>query len=199
MATVPPFATREEWLKAAESIMRGWIEVEGYTYPSNTRVALGFPRKGKGRGDPIGQCFSKVVSGDEHFEIFVSPVHDNGQSAAETLLHEMVHVAVGLEHGHKKPFAKLAAKLGFNPPWTTTPADADLVKLLQEKVVDALGPLPHAAMNLSKGGKTVPTAKTYLIKLTCPDCDYPAYTTRKWLSSDGAPYCPCGERLVERS
>src|ERR1700761_2866036 len=125
--------TREAWLKAAESIMATWIELEGYTYPSNTRVACGFPKSHKGRGSAIGQCWSTVVSGDAHFEIFVSPTHMDGAAVAETLLHEMVHATVGLEHGHDKVFGALARKLGFQGKLTSGPLGDDERELIRTR------------------------------------------------------------------
>lgn len=193
------YETREEWLRAAERVMRHWIEIEGYTYPDNTRVSCGFPRKGKGRGDPIGQCWSYIVSGDETFEMFICPTQGDPGEVAHILLHEMCHATVGLENGHNKVFGKLARALGFEGKLTATVPDSDLRALIKAQVLDILGPYPHAQMTLRKGS-TTPKAKTYLIKLVCPECEYPAYTTQKWLDSDGAPLCPScdGQPQLER-
>lgn len=192
------FGTREEWLRAGEAIMAAWIRLDndGY-YPSNTRVSCGFPRKGKGRGTPIGQCWDTSISGDGTFEMFISPEIADPSRACDILLHEMVHAAVGIEDGHGKAFGKLARKLGLEGKLTSTVAGADLKELIASAVLAKLGPYPHAAMNVG-ASRTTPKAKTYLIKLTCPECEYPAYTTRKWLQSDGAPVCPsCNVSLQE--
>lgn len=195
------FDTREAWLKAAEGIMAHWIRVEGYVYPDKTRVSCGFPKKGKGRGTPIGQCWDTSVSGDGTYEMFISPSIGDPSRACDILLHEMVHAAVGLDAGHGKPFGKLARALGLEGKLTATVAGADLKELIADKVLAELGPYPHAALGADEGGgKTTPKAKTYLIKLECPECEYPAYTTRKWLDSDGAPVCPsCGIPLEEKA
>lgn len=185
------YDTREAWLKAAETIMAFWIEVEGYQYPTNTRVACGFPHKGKGRGKVIGQCWSVEVSGDKHFEIFVSPTHRDGLEAAGTLLHEMVHATVGIDAGHKKPFIELARKLGLEGKPTHCGPGADTNELITNQVINVLGAYPGAPMNVSGGeGTEKPKkAKTYLIKCECGTCGYVAYTTAKWLEN-GTPACP---------
>lgn len=200
-AQMNAFDTREAWLKAAEGIMASWIEIEGYEYPTNTRVACGFPHKGKGRGNPIGQCWSVEVSGDKHFEIFVSPTHNSALEAAGTLLHEMVHATVGIEAGHGKPFIALARKLGLEGKPTHCGPGEDTNELIQSKVVDVLGHYPAAPMTINGGdGTTKPVkAKTYLIKCECQRCGYIAYSTAKWLDDRGTPHCPDhGEMLDGR-
>lgn len=185
------YETREAWLKAAEAIMANWIEIEGYEYPTNTRVACGFPKVSKGRGHAIGQCWSTVVSGDEHFEIFVSPEHLDGAAAAETLLHEMVHATVGIEQGHNKVFSKLARALGFEGKITSGPLGSEQRELIAERVVKSLGNYPAAPMNVRGGDTKKPvTGKTYLIKCACKKCGYIAYTTAKWINDVGLPHCP---------
>lgn len=181
------FTTREQWLKAAEAIMAHWVRVEGYDYPSNTRVACGWPKKGKGRGDPIGQCWSFQSSTDGSIEMFISPSIGDASRACDILLHEMVHATVGNENGHNKLFGKLARALGMEGKLTATIAGADLKELIETNVLAVLGAYPHAEL---RAMTTTKKAKTYLIKMKCPECEYPAYTTQKWIDSDGTPLCP---------
>jgi hypothetical protein len=199
MASLPPFTTREEWLRAAEVIMAAWVRADndGH-YPEKTRVSCGFPKVSRGRGDAIGQCWDTSVSADGTFEMFISPVIGDPSRVCDILLHEMVHAAVGLEHGHNKVFGKLARRLGLEGKLTAPVAGDELKELIKSQIVDKLGPYPHAKLGGEGGGKTTPKQKTYLIKLACPECEYPAYTTRKWLDSDGAPVCPsCNIPLAE--
>lgn len=185
------YATREEWLKAAEAIMATWIEIEGYEYPTNTRVACGFPKQSKGRGVAIGQCWSTEVSGDKHFEIFVSPTHANAVEACGTLLHEMVHATVGIEAGHGKEFVKLARLVGLEGKATHCGPGADTKELIELRVLKSLGAYPAAQMNiLDIKTKKVPNGKTYLRKCECEECGYIAYTTAKWITEVGLPHCP---------
>lgn len=185
------FDTREAWLKAAESLMSSWIEIEGHAYPTNTRVSCGFPKSGKGRGKHIGQCWSEVVSGDKHFEIFITPELSDAGEVCAVLIHEMVHATVGIKEGHNKVFGKLARALGLEGKLTATIAGDELKSLINDKVCKVLGAYPHARMNIggedSEGPKK---AKTYLIKCECPRCGYIAYSTAKWLDERGTPHCP---------
>lgn len=185
------YDTREAWLKAAEAVMAYWIEVEGYEYPTNTRVSCGFPKQSKGRGNAIGQCWSTEVSGDQHFEIFISPTHNDALEACGTLLHEMVHATVGIEAAHGKHFVKLARMLGLEGKPTHCGPGADTKELIQAKVIDVLGDYPAAPMNVSDiKTKKVPNGKTYLKKCECEECGYIAYTTAKWINEVGMPHCP---------
>jgi hypothetical protein len=90
---------------------------------------------------------------------------------------------------------------------TAGPALSDrLVALTTE-----LGVYPHAAIDLDAGhrapvkGSSIgrgprvadqpPTQIGRLIKVACPECEYPARVTRVWLTRLGPPICPCGTRM----
>ena len=51
----------------------------------------------------------------------------------------------------------------------------------------ALGPYPHAALNVS----TKKTQSTRMLKLTCPLCGYTIRTSGKWIAT-GLPVCHDG-------
>lgn len=53
-------------------------------------------------------------------------------------------------------------------------------------LLDECGPYPHATMTYTKGAKV---AKTYLLKASCPSCDYTIRLTKKW-ADRGLPDCP---------
>lgn len=197
-AQLNPFDTREAWLKAAESIMAAWIEIEGYSYPTNTRVACGFPKSHKGRGNAIGQCWAQEVSNDRTFEMFICPTLSDPVDVCGVLIHEMTHATVGIEHGHNKVFGALARKLGMEGKLTATTVGADLRELIVDRVLPAVGPYPHATLNARDGGKIIEPkrGKTYLRKCECPECGYIAYTTAKWLEG-GAPICPNDQTQME--
>lgn len=188
--------TREAWLKRAESIMARWIEIEGYSYPAHTRVSCGFPKSFKGRGRAIGQCWSRQVSADEHFEMFICPTLSDGVDVCGVLIHEMTHATVGIENGHNKVFGKLARALGMEGKLTATTVGDDLRELIVNQVIAVIGDYPHAAMTVSAPDKTKAPkrAKTYLIKCECDTCGHVSYSTAKWigaaLEEGGAMRCP---------
>lgn len=190
-AQIDPFTTREAWLKAAESIMSEWIMIEGYDYPANTRVACGFPKTSKGRGRAIGQCWTKTVSDDLTFEIFICPSLADPVDVCGVLIHEMCHATVGIENGHNKVFGKLARALGMEGKLTSTTVGDDLRELIETRVLPSCGKYPHAT--LRAGDKSVgepKKAKTYLKKAECDECGYTVRVTDRWLDM-GAPLCPC--------
>jgi len=178
--------SREDWLIALAGEIRPWFEREGYDL-SRFRIAIGFPGTGK-RGNRIGECWDGACSADGTFEILIRPDQDDPVTVAGVLIHELIHVAVGLAVGHKGAFAKLARRLGLVGPMTaTTVGDelrCDLVPMLA-----TLGPLPHARLSLgNSSGPKKQTAR--LLKAVCPECGYVVRVARKWVVEIGAPHCP---------
>ncbi len=173
--------TREEWLvRGAKMLAKGVFK--GQEVPA-IRVSVGFPKGSRGKA--VGQCWSDTVSSDGTAEIFISPTIDEPVRALDILCHEMVHAIVGIDAGHKGPFAKLARAIGLEGKLTATEAGADLREKL-ETAVDMLGEFPHAAM--TPGSKTTKQG-TRLIKCECEECGYTVRTTQKWLDV-GVPHCP---------
>jgi len=185
--------TREQWLKAAEATMRTWIVELGCAYPNSTRISCGFPKSSRGRNKSIGQCWTASASADQATEIFISPTQADAARVCDILLHEMTHATVGVEHGHKRPFIKLARALGLEGKITATVAGP----ILLDRIHALLGTLPaypHATLSPSEGAKTTPKQKTALLKVMCSECGYVARVTAKWIESVGAPICPCNDQ-----
>ena len=103
--------TREGWLQQAAGILNDKLFAgSGHDLPKLMQVSCGWPRGG---GDnTIGQCFSPTCSANEATEIFVSPRLADPITVLGTLLHEMIHAAVGTEVGHRGAFKKLATQGG---------------------------------------------------------------------------------------
>lgn len=102
---------REDWLIAAAQGMAPWFDNLGKPLP-RVRIAIGFTSHGA-RGRRIGECWSDRASGDGTHEILIKPTLDDAGEVAAILAHELAHAAVGVEHGHKKPFAKVAKAIGL--------------------------------------------------------------------------------------
>jgi hypothetical protein len=142
----------------------------------------------------IGQCWSPNCSADHATEIFISPYLGDGGQVAETLLHEMVHAAVGTECGHKGAFVETAKKLGLLKPWKSTSASPEL----KAKLLALLpGAYPHGSLNSLDSG--IKKQGTRMVKVSCGGCGYTVRTTRKWLDGSGAPICPCNTKPMEES
>jgi hypothetical protein len=142
---------RETWLNQIAVKMAPRFAEMGHPLPS-FRVAVGWPSAGKDA--PVsGECWNKTISADGHFEIFLNPGRADSMLVAATFAHELIHAAVGLDQGHKGDFAKMALAMGFARPLTQASAvtPKPLVDWIQP-MIDELGPLPHAAINYSRGG-----------------------------------------------
>jgi len=186
--------TREEWLNTLTENLRPLFDAADATVPDRLRVSVGWPsaRGLSPKKRTIGQCWSPECSKDHATEIFISPYLGDGGEVAETLLHEMIHAAVGTAEGHKGAFVEVAKKLGFTQPWKSTPASLGLKERLQGLLP---GEYPHAALDSIAGG--LKKQSTRLVKVVCSACGYTLRTTHKWLDERGAPICPCNQKAME--
>ena len=190
----PHTLTSEEWLR--EAVMRLHDEVfaehlGGAELPA-FRISRGWPR---GSRKAIGQCWSTVSSKDGATEMFISPVLGTAErvSLLQVVAHEMVHMYVGAEHGHKAPFAKLARAIGLEGKLTATTAGAAFVDSTAALLAD-MPAYPAEKMSADSG---TPVKKTYLLRVTCPECpEVVLRMTMKVVAAcqegpHGAVLCPC--------
>lgn len=178
------YRTREEWFHKAAELIRHLFTDVGVDYPSQFRITSSLPRA-KGN---TGVCFGVSVSGDATWEIMISLVRENFSelSLLETLAHELIHASVGIEHGHKGEFKRVALGIGLMGKMTATQPGPYFIDQTTG-ALEELGPFPGAGLNLSN----VKKAKTYLLKVVCEFCGYNARVTAKWINDVGAPICPC--------
>ena len=176
---------REEWLTKLAISLEGLFKQHGATMPLY-RVTCGFPSRGalSTKNRKIGQCWSAEASKDGTHELMVSMTIDDPLKVAGVLAHEMVHAAVGIEHGHKKPFKQLATAIGLEGKMTAT-TEGEAFKRAVSPMIDAIGDYPHAALDSS----TKPKQSTRLVKAECPTCGYTIRVTRKWIEA-APPCCP---------
>lgn len=196
----PTYETREQWLQAALEGVRPIFKDAGYTIPKKIRVSCGYPARGGARvkNKRIGECHPADNSADHSFEIFIhpeqfEPILKDGSGVLETLVHEIGHATVGLEHGHKAPFARFCKSVGLEGKPTATHANEKLIGQLQE-VATNLGQYPHAALQVT--GKK---QGTRLLAVRCTQCECVVRMTAKWLDEVGAPICGCGAPMQEQS
>ena len=188
---------REAWLNAAAAKMGQWFTSAGYPLPAELRMTCGFPITGAragARSHRIGECWDPKASGDHTTEIMISPVLEEPMRVFGTLVHELVHAAVGCDCGHKGPFKKLAVAVGFIGKMTSTEEGPEFIKMAGP-ILEALGPYPHAAIDTRNRKKQ----GTRLMKAVCEDeeCGFTVRITRKWVEAVGAPHCPAhGEMAV---
>ena len=178
---------REDWLnRGALALGPAFARLEA-PLPERVRITMSLTRKSRA----IGTCYDKSVSADGTFEILIRLDQAEPLEVLAILAHELVHAAVGLECGHKGPFARVARALGLEGKLTaTTPGPGFLA--LVKPILAKLGPFPHAVLNVFGGGRNSgPKAqKGRMVKLKCSGCGYIARTTRVWLDDVGPAHCP---------
>lgn len=182
--------TREEWLNALTKNLAPEFKKLGFALPKKLRISCGWPL-GKALPDAkgnrhVGQCFPPEWSKDRHYEIFISPCLSKIPEVGATLVHELVHAAVGVECGHKGDFKRVAIDMGLQGPMRSTKAGKELKERLNT-LSKEIGEYPHQTLDVSKRKKQ----GTRLLKLTCFSCGYTVRTTHKWIVQ-GLPICCCG-------
>lgn len=156
--------TREAWLIAACRPLGEIVREAGAACPP-VAVSIGFPRGRGGASTKIGQCWAGSVCADGRPAIFVSPILDDPVRILDVLLHELIHAAVGLEHGHRGRFAAVAKACGLiGKPSATTAGEG--LKLRLNAIADALRPLPHAALTVGDAPRAGSRLRLY--ECECP-------------------------------
>lgn len=185
------FATREEWLNFVMDEVRPEFKALGATIPVKVRLSVGFCSTGD-RGKRIGECWSPIASSDKHAEIFIKPDQDDAMRVAGILVHELVHAAVGNEHGHKAPFKRVAVALGLEGKMTAT-TEGPKFKTIIAPILKKAGPLPHKRLNAMRSPRKKQT--TRLLKVEC-GCGYNVRMSAKWFVT-AAPLCGiCQTRMT---
>ena len=180
------YETREQWLTAAlQPLGRLIADKANEILPDAVKASCGFPGGGSAR-KRIGECWSDKSSAIQAHEIFISPVLQDAVTVLDTLLHEAIHATVGVEHGHRAPFKRVALACGLTGKMTSTVAGPELRAALIGIALE-LGTYPHGSLSLADRKKQ----STRLVKCQCTDCGYIVRTTAKWIEKLGPPLCPC--------
>src|SRR5262252_596663 len=104
------YTARETWLAKASAAIAVMFAKAGFPIPANVRVSCGLPSRGAfTKARVIGQAWASRASRDKHYEVFISPTIDAAGLVLSTLVHELVHVTVGIEAGHRGAFVKCAS------------------------------------------------------------------------------------------
>jgi hypothetical protein len=188
---------REAWLEAVAEKLRGYFFEVGQPLPPADKLAYatGFPSKG-GRGKAkrrIGECWSGVCTPDGTIHILISPVLADPIEVAATLVHELVHAAIGNEQGHGPAFKAVMKVVGLEGKPTATHA-GDALKERLAAIVESVGPYPHQPLSFADPTKQPDKAR--MLKLVCPEHrDYIVRASRKVIDS-APPRCGmCGEEM----
>ncbi|KKL74051.1 hypothetical protein LCGC14_2068770, partial [marine sediment metagenome] len=147
-----PHSNRVGWLERAYSVIRDDLLPE--TPPGDcVSILLGFPHRGARPGphQRNGVASSGAVQGvsrdhshivEIHFRQFGRPV-----ACLVTLLHQMIHLAVGVQNGHRRKFQLLAKRIGFATPFGEERPSKALANNLR-RIVRKIGPAPAGRADL---------------------------------------------------
>lgn len=188
--------SREDWLRSATNELRPYFAETGHRLPENIRFAIAFPSTGR-KGRHVGECWHSSTSDDGNFEIIVRADIADPVEVLGVLVHELVHVVLPVEAGHGKLYREAALKIGLEGQMRHAMPGVLLQKRLAE-LAAALGPLPHARLNIERGRDNRGPADrpkkqaARLLKAECggPGCGYTVRVTAKWVRDIGPPHCP---------
>lgn len=184
--------TRERWLiEAVKLLAYDFFTEKGYDFPEKWGISCGFP---KGSSKAIGQAWDPEVAGDGTSHMFISPVLDEPTRVLDVTLHEMIHVAVGIEEGHKGMFRKLAKEFELEGKMTATyvtPGTPLHDHLL--RIAERLGTYPHMAM--APRPKAKKPTNSWVRYFSTKDEKYKVLVSPKMVEEHGAPRDPWGEEM----
>jgi len=177
--STPRYATREEWLNAAYTLLRPKFDelaelvntaaeaagktlpgIAVYTMPERVHISVGFGYGAKRENDVIlGQTWIRERSADKINHMFISPEIQHASTVLGVKIHEMLHVLFDGEHGHDRVFAAFGAMLGLEgKPTEMLPGPAFEMELML-MAEQELGPYPHSALNVERSKAIVPAGQ----------------------------------------
>lgn len=170
--------TREDWLTEATMLIELQIlNKHELSLPDLWTVSVGFPA---GSAKAIGQAFDKEACVDKKtHQMFISPVLGNHDiiNLLHVILHESLHLAVGIDQKHGGAFKRKAREIGLEGKLTATyvSPDTPLYAVLQQIEKDIGYEYPHEAMIKQEKPKkdrvsnfavlVSPEYPTYIIKI----------------------------------
>ena len=181
---------RETWLKELSKNLSPIFGEHSHTIPENIRFSCGFTSRGI-RSNCIGEVWDQEASDDNNYEIFIHPKLIEPTQIAATLVHELVHVVVGVKEKHNKVFKKLATKVGLEGKMTATFAGLDLTDKLK-KVLESMEKYPHAKLKGSLQVKKERGKNSF--KVVCGKCDFTAKVGKKHIDLELPTHC--GESMT---
>jgi len=189
--------TREDWLREAAILLNEDILSKYKTcLPELWKVSVGFPSS----ASAIGQAWDKEACEDgKTHHIFISPElgnHDKVQ-LLQVLLHECIHIAVGIDQKHGGEFKRVARDIGLEGRLTATYVSSD--NPLYQQLLDiyhAVGwEYPHVTLKKNAKPKKE-REKTQTVLVSVNDEGYVVKIKNDVLESLGFPVDPWGDEMV---
>lgn len=206
-------STREAWLENAIDLLRPRFEEIGYPLPKRVHISVGFGYGARRENSVIaGQTWKTIASVDGVNHVFVSPEIGDTAEVLAVLVHELIHVALDNEDGHRGRFAEAAVRLGMAGKMTeAVPSDELAFELFA--MAASLGEYPHGAIDLQRvtaqvpvgpDGKPAPRVHSgparqtnRYHKVRCSADGYTVRIAQKWIDA-GLPSCGiCGAEMQQ--
>lgn len=187
---------RALWLRAAADALREDFAASGLPLPANIR--FGFSTKGKGT-QKTGECWHAPASTDGTYEVFVRADQGEPLEVLGILVRELVHAALPVEDSHGKRFKAAAIRIGLVGKMRAA-VPGRLLEARLRQLSEDLGPLPHAALDITWSAFAKPKRQTgRMLKAMCPggndesgqwmECGYTIRLAAVWAREYGA-HCP---------
>ena len=94
------------------------------------------------RQDVNVQCILPRLHSDGASEVFISPQIVESIEVLELLLHQLIHIAVGILYEHSKKFAQVARHVGLEVTPTSIISGSALRSVFQQ-YIEKVGSCPH--------------------------------------------------------
>lgn len=184
---------REAWLtEAAEILNEELFKEHGYSLPERWSVSCGFAFGSK---KAIGQCWDPSTTTDNTTHMFVCPRHETAVESLDTLVHEMVHAAVGCDKKHGPEFRKCALKVGLEGKMTSASAGRELLLYL-ETLYNRLGKYPNSPIKAAAKTTKSTNTKPKWIRFVSPiDPDYRVLVAEAQVEAHGVPRDFSGQQM----
>lgn len=184
---------REGWLTELASMVKPlfrWVKLPPH------RLTCGWPSISglSSKRRRVGECHGPRSSKGGVFELFVSPVLDDGLEVAGTVCHELAHVGAGIEAGHGKLFRRVCAVVGLTKGSPAQVMPGDALNETLRKLINKLGPYPHQAIV----ARVKPARMSQSVTFECV-CGFSCTASIKKVIAVGEyPMCGCGEKMIVR-
>ena len=191
--------TREDFLtEAAVLIEEEILSPQGVSLPEKWKIGVGFPSS----STAIGQAWSAEACEDkETMHVIISPELGNHDKVnlLQVLLHELIHIAVGIDQKHGGEFKRVARAVGLEGRLTATYVSPNTE--LHDKLLEIYSKVgydyPHVVLQ-----KTVKEKKervSNFIKLvSVSNPEYELKIKRDFVEEHGFPQDYNGEEMVEK-
>jgi hypothetical protein len=135
---------RAMWLRRLTRAMRPEFAKHGAPLPDRFKITCRLsPTHGRRtQNQTLGVCLEAAESSNGVVRIYISHEISDSLEAAEVLVHELVHAALGIK-GHRQRFERLALAIGLIGPMNATRAGDTLREQLQT-LIAKLGPYPSS-------------------------------------------------------